>query len=70
MSIRIGAYSREQGADADSLTAFPQKLITDDAVTIARVKSAVVQAILDGYRHVVYNFVRCGNSQIAETDRC
>ena len=28
------------------------------------------QAILDGYTSIVYNFVRDGNSQLTESDRC
>ena len=83
MSIRIGGYLSEahieslaaQGLatdvqEADKLTEMPLKLIREDPVTISRVRQCVYQAIMDGYTHIVYNFVRSGNSQLTERDTC
>jgi hypothetical protein len=44
------------------LTDMPLKLIESDPITIARVKDCVFQAIMDGYSHIVYNFIRNGST--------
>jgi hypothetical protein len=72
MSIRIGGYLPKSSdlIEADKLQSCPMKLIHEDPITKSRVRQAVHQAILDGYTSIVYNFVRSGDTQLTESDRC
>lgn len=82
MSIRIGGYLNEQRLEemdmeernslstSSLLTSTPLKLIHECPVTIQRVKECVFQAILDGFTHVVYDFVRSGDTQLSDLDNC
>ena len=81
MSIRIGGYLgpgniEEMGVDAstimscDMLTDVPLKLIESDPIAISRVKDCIFQAIMDGYSHIVYNFIRNGSTQLTDRDIC
>ncbi len=71
MSIRIGGYQTGSTFQpCDLLTELPLKLIESDPITISRVKSCVFEAIVQGYKSIVYNFVRHGNSQLIDRDIC
>jgi len=56
MNIRFTTES-----DDSPLDDMPLRLL-EDPLTIERAKEAVMGAILDGYTHIVYNFVRSGHS--------
>ena len=82
MSIRIGGYATAKSIEGmdledeqalpecDMLTETPLKLIAQDPITIQRVKECVYSAIMDGYTHVVYDFIRNGCSQLTKADIC
>ena len=47
----------------------PMKLL-EDPVAIQRAKECAFTAIMDGYTHIVYNFVRSGQTQLIDRDMC
>ena len=67
MNIRIGArgVQSQQSLSADEtvtpLDDMPLKLL-ENPVILQQAKECVFSAIMDGYTHVVYNFVRLGSS--------
>ena len=42
----------------------------ENPVVIQQTKECVFSAICDGYTHLVYNFVRSGQSQLTDRDIC
>jgi len=42
-------------------SAFPLKLLQDPLI-LAQIQEAAINAVTDGYTHVVYNFIRSGDT--------
>lgn len=61
MNIRIGAKAigSRDSEDFEELDDMPLKLL-EDPVCLQRAKECAFTAIMDGYQHIVYNFVRSG----------
>ena len=74
MNIRIGAKGvMAEGELIDSapvpLDDMPLQLL-EDPVVMQQAKECAFSAINDGFTHIVYNFVRSGQSQLTDRDIC
>jgi hypothetical protein len=60
MNIRVG-----DGTPAP----FPMKHL-QDPVIVNQMQEAALNAVLDGYTHLVYNFIRSGDTVLQVQDEC
>lgn len=63
MNIRVGP------ADDPTPTEMPLKLL-EDPVIVRQTQEAAIQAVLDGYTVIVYNFMRDGSTPLSPLDEC
>jgi hypothetical protein len=60
MNIRVGDGTP---------SAVPMKLL-EDPVVLAQMQEAAITAVIDGYTHLVYNFIRSGDTILQQHDEC
>ena len=48
---------------------FPLKVLQDPQV-VAQIQEAAINAVIDGYTHIVYNFIRNGDTVLQSHDEC
>ena len=63
MNLRVGPAQDRTPSD------MPLKFL-EDPVIVRQTQEAAISAILDGYTVIVYNFIRDGTTQLAQTDMC
>ena len=63
MNLRVGPAEDRTPSD------MPLKFL-EDPVIVRQTQEAAISAILDGYTVIVYNFIRDGTTQLAQTDMC
>lgn len=60
MNIRVGDGSP---------SAVPMKLL-QDPIIVTQMQEAALNAVLEGFTHLVYNFIRTGDTILQQHDEC